>query len=346
MKREYLLALLSSYLPMVAYAGSNFILVPVLLKALGERNFGIYMMLYSIAQYMSIGVGWLGGVAVRLIGVYEARKDEKKLTKVTALVFYYFIAYGTIVAFAAIFASQLLDLDFTMKVSVVLLGVYLFFNYLLQSIVNILFAYNMQIISNLLKTFPVIFYTIVTIMLLKYWQQAIVTPILALLVSVIVILPAVMKYSIKLGCFVNPFIIEKETIRETFLSVGFWNFLYGLLLISIMQDRIFLGFFVSPESVSKFTVLWTIPNFLVMVLWRVSEVLQPYFVRLSVKNVKYLRNLFIKNIFVVSGIGMLFGCLYALFGNFILSLWIGKIPDFSSNYSLLLAEVLLFFKYR
>ena len=328
---------------MALYAGSNFILVPVLLKVLGERNFGIYMMLYSIAQYMSIGVGWLGGVGIRLIGVYEAKRDYKKLQEIIMLVFYYFLIYGVIIfigfgVFGLVWGDNL-----NLKIAIFIFGAYLLFNYMLQAIVNILFSLNRQVISNILKSIPVIFYTLFAIFFLKYWRKDIISPVVALLLSVFIMIPIVIKEGSKLRCFGNPLNIEKQTVKEAFFSVGLWNFLCGLFSVSLVQDKIFLGIVVSPEAVAKFTVLWTIPNFLILLLQRISGVLQPYFVRYSEKNIGKLKKVFLKNLGTVITIAFIFSLVYSFFGERIIQLWIGKSIRFSSHYAFLIAGLLILF---
>jgi len=329
-------------LPVITQAVSNFVLIPILLKALGERAFGIYAMLYSIAQFTSFGVGWLGGVAIRLIGLYEARNNQEKLQEVTLLVFYYFLFYGFIISIAGIFISQFFNLESNIRSAVFLLALYLFFNYILQAIINILFSYNLQFVANIIRTLPTIIYTLLSLLMLEYWKQEIIVPFLALLISVVIMLPVVLKYFFRFGLFNNPFKIDKETIKEVFLYVGFWNFLYGLLLVSLMQDRIFLGFFISPESAAKFTVLWTIPNFFYQILWKIIGVSQPYYVRFYEKNLNMLKKLFLVNTLLASLIAFGFSIVYAFYGKKIVYLWTGTVINFTLSKAFLFAGILTF----
>jgi len=341
MKKDYIFALLSSYLPMVVYAVSGFLLVPILLRNLGEKSFGIFMLLYAVAQYTSIGAGWLGGASIRLIGVYEARGQNERVKQVSSLTFYYFLVYGSLGFVLCAFLAILADFPWNLKATILAFGCYLLFNYPLQAIINILFSHNRQVHSNLLKSIPPILYTVLTIVFLRVWKKNILSPAVALTFSVFLMTPLIVRQLAGLNIMKNPFKIERSVLKEMFITVGLWNFIYGILLVSYFQDRVFLGLLVSPESVAKFTVVWTIPNFFIQVLWRVSEVLQPYYVRFSETNAEKLKETFIKNLILVGIASGIFAAIYAFKGTSIVRMWIGYLPELSTEHAFALTAILV-----
>ena len=58
-------------------ATTNFITAPIILKQLGESEYGVYQMVLSMVSYMSILDFGLHNVTTRFVSKYRATKDDE-----------------------------------------------------------------------------------------------------------------------------------------------------------------------------------------------------------------------------------------------------------------------------
>lgn len=339
------LTLLSHYAYMATLAGSQFLVIPILLQALGPRHFGLYSILYSIAHFTGIGSGWIGAVAVRLIGWYEVKQIPSKIRMINTLNVGFFSLYG-LLGLVVCGTLSFFFTDLALKNALQVLGLYFVSHYVLQGFLNVLFAYNHQISANLLRIFQVLM-TLLFIILFLQWSNALSIPFLAMITAILLTLLLTLGVCRSYLHFSALKDISKETVREVFWEHGIWVFLYGVFFLMLFLDTVFLGFFGSPELSGAFTVLWQIPNFFSLFLWKFSETLSPYYVRLDAaghqqKLSRYLRY----NLTIVSLLGIFFALFFYSFGFPILQFWIGKeaflFKHLVNSSSITIASVALF----
>jgi O-antigen/teichoic acid export membrane protein len=317
-------ALLSHYGYMAVLAGSNFILIPILLSALGPKDYGFYTMLYSIAHFSAIGVGWMGGVAMRLIGVYEIRHEVENIQKINTIQMMYFFVYGLIIVLLSWLASFFFSDAPSLSTAIQIVGIFLFCNYLVQALFNLLFALNYQISANVLRSLQVLLTILFTILLFKK-TVSLSIPFVAMLMAALLSLVITFLFSRSFLHFSSLKNLDRKMVTEVFFEHGLWVFLYGVFFLMLFLDAAFLGFLGTPELAGMYTILWQIPNFLALFLWKISETLSPYYVRMDAEgNHQKLSRFFIKNLLIVASLGGLLGLGFFFFGNPLLKLWVGE----------------------
>lgn len=320
LRNHYLKALASSYLWVFVLAISSFILTPLFLNILGAKNFGVYTAIYSVSQYVAIGIGWIGGAAVVAIGGYKALAQNEKLESAKTLVNFAYTLYGLFLFFAACIYTVFVDID-VVKICIFVLAFYFLFNYPLQGYFANLTALNEQSAANILRSLQAALFLIASLAGL-YFSDNLAVPFISLFISVFT-LCVVLVFSNKIAL---PKVgnITKEVAYEFLGKVGKWNFFYSISLLTFGLDAVFLAYFGKAEYAAYYAVIWQIPGFLVILLSKIPEVSQPFMVKMGVSGeLKSRKKAYLLQKIAVLAAGLLAGILYTFAGKNIVLLWTG-----------------------
>jgi O-antigen/teichoic acid export membrane protein len=319
---------------MFTLAVSSFVLTPIFLNELGAKNFGIYTTIYTLSQYVAVGIGWMSGVAILVLGKYNAHGERDKLRAGTSIMNISYSLYGFILFITTLSCAIFTKYNFEIEVSLVLLAFYFVTNYPLQAFLCNLTAINKQSIANLIRALQAFLFFIFTLLAVWY-SKTIIAPFFAICITTCLIFGYLLFFGyFKIQDIKN---IDKEVISEFFNKVGKWNFLYSFTLLSFGLDVVFLSYFGKAEYAAYYTVIWQIPNFLVLLLAKIPEVSQPYLVRMSTLNDNLVKKqVYLMQKTVVFAAALCIGVLYIYFGKAVIMLWTGL--DISNEVYFLLAS--------
>src|SRR5262245_28676274 len=92
--KPYAGAVVSGYLLMVMTIAVQVVLIRIYLEKLGNNEFGILILILSLINYAGIGVGWMTGGVLRVMGEYTAFEDENGFARAYSLAKMIYVSYA------------------------------------------------------------------------------------------------------------------------------------------------------------------------------------------------------------------------------------------------------------
>lgn len=96
MNRKLLLNSLSGTTLYAVNIVVTFIISPVLIRSLGNRNYGLWELVMSVVGYMGLLDLGIGGTLVRFVSVADGKQDKNDLQQVISTAFIFFTVVGTV----------------------------------------------------------------------------------------------------------------------------------------------------------------------------------------------------------------------------------------------------------
>lgn len=345
----YLAALTSSYLLMLVSILIQIGLVPLYLSAFGQYQFGVLMILLSLVNFAVIGIAWMSGGALRMLGEYAGLENVSEFCRAFNVIKTIYVGYGCILALIITVIAYNLDQilfsgasakdSHSARFTLILTGIYLilFFAAAIDRIALTVRkrqgAANMAQLAGIL-----VFATGVTPWLLKGGSM-----------------PGVMLFQIGgalTSLFITRLLLYREipSLRMRIPSLsdmdllyrlggkrGAGFFLHGAIVLALLADTALVGWLGGANSAAEFYLVWKMAEVLVQLIWKLSEPMIPYFIQMDVRGehaslarVAHLGYLF------VAGVSLLAGISYGFFGPDLVALWVGKenVPDSPIGYAL------------
>ena len=335
--RGYLGSLSSGYLLMGTSILVQVALVPLYINVFGQYQFGVLMVLLGIVNFASIGIGWLSGGALRLLGEYAAHEDEEEFCRAFQLINAIYLGYGLILAvfisivsvgFDKILFSGATEADIrVVRSTLLILGVYLVFHFVASVGRLALTARKRQGVANLSQLAGIVFCALSTL----FWLLGggnmigvIICHILGSLVSIFVT-----RHLLRRNFSVLSFRIPSKKDADLFKRLGGKTgagfLLHGALVLALLSDAILVSYLGGAKVVAEFYLVYKIAEALVLLIWRVPESLAPYFVQMDVRGEHAtLSRITQIGYFAVGALSLFTGVMYALFGSQLVAIWVGE----------------------
>ena len=96
MKNQRKLGVGLSYLSQAVHIGVNLIYTPIMLRLLGQSEYGLYQLVYSVVSYLSLLSLGFGSAYLRFYSQYKARKDEEGVAKLNGMFMTIFLSISII----------------------------------------------------------------------------------------------------------------------------------------------------------------------------------------------------------------------------------------------------------
>lgn len=353
----YLKALVSSY----GFTGLNIItqivLVPLYLRYLGKVQFGVLMMLLGYVNYAAVGINWLTGGLLRIFGAHHAAGNKPEFSQAFHVGRRIYVGYAlllgaALLAVAALDPGLLLghppgDAGFSPWWAVFATVVYLVLFYALSIDRVALTAIGMQHWAFLLQIGALLIYALGAILLLVTGGN--VTELMGLMalgIFAVLIwakrLWAAQDFAPRQGPAIAGY--RATLLKQLFGRQGLGYLAYGGIVLTMQADVLFLGWLGGAAVAAEYVVLWKAAEVAVMMLWRIPDALIPDLIRSDVAgDANRLSTVYWRAWRWTLGLSVLGGIAYALFGEWVVGLWLGKaaLPD--APHAFLLAGIALFF---
>lgn len=88
-----------SYLSQAVHIGVNLIYTPIMLRLLGQSEYGLYQLVYSVVSYLSLLSLGFGSAYLRFYSQYKAKKDEDGVAKLNGMFMTIFLSISVICIF-------------------------------------------------------------------------------------------------------------------------------------------------------------------------------------------------------------------------------------------------------
>ena len=324
-----------NYIYIILHALINLIYIPILLKYLGEDEFGLYQMIGSILSYLTVMESSLSAGVLRFYCKYYVKNDTKNMENVLGIsqVIYLLIS-GLVIGLAAIlyfnihniFSSTLNIYQVTeAKFILVLLVINIILNLMNYVYIAVINANEKFVFLKLLNIIMMILQPILVITLVKQIPYAITLVIIQLFLNMIVCL--LRRY------YVKKFIKAKIKIHK-------WDYdfiknimLFSLgILFSVIADQIFwktdqiiLGVMYGTHIVTLISLSSQIYTNYMSFGVSISSVFMPKITYLyeKEKNINQISLLFTKVGRIAYYILGLILTAFLLYGKEFISLWVG-----------------------
>jgi len=347
--RGYMGALSSSYLVMAASILVQIAFVPLYLETFGKYQFGVLMVLLTFVNFAVIGIAWLSGGALRLLGECAGREDEKAFRRAFGLIKTIYVGYGiglalllgiVAVSFDQVLFSGGTEVDIlAARETLLLTGIYMVVFYAAGIDRLALTARKRQGAANMAQLAGVVAFAAgVTPWLLSGGDM-----------------PGVMAFQI-IGALVSIFISRRllngelpglrmhtpsrrdaDLLRRLGGRTGAGFFLHGALVLALLADTALVGWLGGAKAAAEFFLVWKIAEVLVQLIWKLPEPLAPYFVQMDVRGEDAAITRIVRLGYALVGVvSLLAGVLYGLFGPVLVALWVGpdSVPDAPLGYAL------------
>jgi O-antigen/teichoic acid export membrane protein len=325
------------------------VFVPLYLKAFGQYQFGVLMVLLSLVNFAVIGIAWMSGGALRLLGEYAGHGDEGTFRRAFGLIKMIYVSYGLGLAFLL----GILAMGFDQKLfsggaeadmraaraALLLTGIYLvvFFSVAIDRIA--LTARKRQGAANMAQLAGIAaFATGVAPWLLSGGDMpgVMAIQIVGALVSIFVS-RRVLNRELPGLKMCTPTNRDADLLRRLGGRTGAGFFLHGALVLALLADTALVGWLGGAKAAAEFYLVWKIAEVLVQLIWKLPEPLAPYFVQMDVRGEHAAMTRIARLGYVLVGVvSLLTGVLYALFGPALVALWVGpeSAPDAPLGYVL------------
>jgi O-antigen/teichoic acid export membrane protein len=325
--QEYVAGLAATY---AGFAGNilvQILLVPLYLDTIGREGFGTLVIILGAINLATIGISWLNGSSLRMMGEATGRIDWRTFSEVRAILKATTIVYSVLLAIVAFFAIQKLSAFNAAADAALPVCVYIILSYEFNADRLAMVAIGRQALSNILYLASILIFAALAWPILK--QGGSLRDVFWAMTAGIAIARVASVAYWRQSEARPSFDLSKETAGPLFhrmvgrLGTGY--LIYGLIITSMTQaDTILLGWLGGAEVVAAFILLWKMADVATQLIWRLPEILTPILIRLDeVGDRQGIRDLYWKTFFgssILSGIAAL---IYAFFGDDMVSLWVG-----------------------
>lgn len=333
---EYKATIIWNYLGIGINIFTGFILFPLILKYLGEKELGVFGLFYSIKSFIDIGIGWMSTSIIKNLFKYHYVRSSIFTLSL--------LMNGSYAIFCFLFFCVYGLLKGDIFVSSIYFGISAAISFVCLPFYELLMVNNKQSIVGFFKFLSQFLFFILSFTIFFLSSTKELSDIfLGLCVGGAVAFAMTIFYTERnLDMMLDFKHINKALFNRIFFLDGKSIFLNSLLLISMLQvDILLIAYLYGEEILAKYMIIYKIPNTLIMLGWRLSE---PFgiIVLEQIKQDKilaFLNFLRVEKRILVAGLIASLG--YFFFGHLILELWLGdKIYEVKFMYAA--SSVLIF----
>ena len=341
--KGYLTALTSSYLLMLTSILIQIGLVPLYLSSLGQYQFGVLMILLSLVNFAVIGIAWMSGGALRMLGEFTGLENFNEFYRAFNLIKTVYVGYGCIIALIIVviafsfdqilFSGSSVEDSHSARTTLILTGIYLIFFFAVAIDRIALTVRKKQGAANMAQLAGIVVFAVgVTPWLLRGGSMpgVMLFQIGGVLVSLI-ITRCLLNREIPALRMCIPSSSDVNLLRQLGGKTGAGFFLHGVFVLALLADTALVGWLGGANSAAEFYLVWKIAEVLVQLIWKLSEPMVPYFIQMDVRGehaslarVAHLGYMF------VAGVSLLAGVMYGFFGPDLVALWVGR-PNVPNN---------------
>jgi len=348
--RSYLVALASNYAVMVVAALVQLILVPVYLATIGTDGFGTVTMIFSLVHIASVGLIWINGGSARVMAEHAAHEEWEQASNAYSLAETIFILYGCIIALLFLvvvgmsdgrlflFSEQLEAETLKILAPAIALHIILQFDFNFQQLAYQAVKYHW--IGNLLQLFNSLLFLALAVPALMLSGE-LYCVFIAMVVSTLCTRAACWYgwlHVRRKGGDVRFRLPNRESVpllRRFIGRMGMKYAAYGILARAGQMDALLVGWLGGTHAVGLFALLVKIPYLCVQVIWRIASTAEPYFIHCDARGERQrLIDIYRRGQWITIALSLILGLAFALFGHWILALWVGEadIPQASEAY--------------
>lgn len=318
--------------------------IPIILGFLGTSRYGLFILLVSLVNYLSLLDFGIGAAVVKFVSQYQAQGSFENLKKTISSAFIFFLIVSFLVSILLFFSTDFLveavfKLDLELRTEAIAffhLGSFLIFFRFMTNFFNILtHSYQRFDLYNIGKMVGILGTTLGLVIALTVSNSLFTVALIYIASTLAEGLVSLSLLLIKEGRVPLTLSFSLSGFRSIF-KFGRWKFLMALSSQIDQLDKLIISFFLPLEFVSYYAIPQSLTKRLTSTLSVVSEPLFPFasFVNASYP-VKIMQNLYKKATRLGNLLVMPTALFIAFFSKEILTFWLGA--EFSRESSLVLS---------
>lgn len=338
MNKQIKFGIILQYVQMALSVIINLVYTPLMLKLLGQSEYGIYNLASSIISYLSLLSLGFGSSYIRFYSRYKANNDEDGIKKMNGLYLMVFFVLGAISLISGLLLSSNVAIFFNStysssdlyiaKILMIFLSINLAVSFPASVFVSYITSQEKFIFQKLVNVGKTVFSPIASIVLLCLGYGSIGMVVVTTIVSIIVDIINVWYCFTKLGMKFKFGKVDLGMIKEIALFSMLIAVNSIIDQINWQTDKIILGKMINSTSVAIYAVASTINNMYIMFSTAVSSVFVPKINKIVSENdggmdgkltdlfVKVGKIQFILVSLVLTG--------FIFFGEYFILIWAGK----------------------
>lgn len=350
-KNEIKSGAIIGYINMIANIIVTFVYTPIMLKLMGNEEFGLYSLVSSVISYLSVLDMGFGNAMIRFISKAQAKKEYDKEKEINGLFLILYSAIGIITIFIGIalinniqklFPALTQDEIGKAKVIMEILILTIAISFPLSIFDSYVMAcekFKFLKILNLVKTISIPL-TMLPLLFLGYKAIAmvVVTSIFSIMYHICTLLCCFKKLNMKIYISKGKFNVE---LFKNIFNYSFFVFL-GLIVDTVFNntDQVILGSVCGTVAVSIYSVGSKIINMNTTVSTTLSGLFLPKITKmLEEKEADYkISNLFLKVSRIQIYLMVLISSGFIVYGKQFLNLWVGG--GYEQTYYIILLIIL------
>lgn len=341
-KNQLRIGVLLSYINLGISCIIPFVYTPIMLRILGQSEYGLYSLANSVISYLTLLTFGFGSTVIRYLSKYRAEDNKEGVEKTFGLFLELYSIAALIVLIVGIFISfnveeifhRGLTGDEINKIHVLIL--IMTFNtalsFPLSVFSSVITSYERYIYRKVIDMISTVAAPIFNLIAL-YMGFASIGMALTSTVLQFIMLPLNVGYCCKVLKILPKFGRISSGLLREMLKFSFYAFLGTLVdLLFWSTDKVILGMIASSVAVAIYNVGGTFNNIVINLSTSISGILTPRITRMVVKNVEKerLTELFVRVgrlqyliiALVISG--------FTVFGQSFIYLWAGE--DYANSY--------------
>lgn len=331
-----------SYLSIILSTAVQLVYTPLLIRMLGQSEYGLYSLVSSVIGYLTVLDLGFGNAIVVFTAKYRANKQYEKEKKLHGMFLVIFCIIGLIAGLLGLllyfnvpllFGKTMTDIELhKAKIMMLILSFNLAVTFPFSIYSSIITAYEKFTFQKIMSILNTLLKPSLMIPLLFLGYKSITMTVVITVVNIIVLLSNYFYCKKKLGVNIKFMGFDKKLFKTIF-SYSFFIFL-GVIVdkVNWNVDQFVLGAVSGTIAVSLYSVASQINTLFVNLSGAISGVLLPKMSKMIAKNVsnKEITNEFIKVGRIQYLIIFLMASGFTLFGKEFIMAWAGK--DFATSY--------------
>lgn len=339
-----------SYLSIILSTVVQLVYTPLLIRMLGQSEYGLYSLVSSVIGYLTVLDLGFGNAIVVFTAKYRANKEYEKEKKLHGMFLVIFCIIGLIAGLLGLllyfnipllFGKTMTDIELhKAKIMMLILSFNLAVTFPFSIYSSIITAYEKFTFQKVMSILNTLLKPLLMIPLLFLGYKSITMTVVITVVNIIVLLSNYFYCKKKLGVNIKFMGFDKKLFKTIF-NYSFFIFL-GVIVdkVNWSVDQFVLGAVSGTIAVSLYSVASQINSLFVNLSTAVSGVLLPKMSKMIAKKAsdKEMTNEFIKVGRIQYLIIFLMASGFTLFGKEFIMAWAGK--DFATSYYIAIILIL------
>lgn len=346
-RREIKFGIIISYINLLISSVIPIVYTPIMLKFLGQDEYGLYSLANSVVGYLGLLNFGIGGSMIRFISKYRAAEDEKNVKRTVGLYLKLYFIFSIIVVIVGFIISSNVNLYFgkslsfeqleKMSILVKVMSISTAISFVSNVFSAVIISYERFIFRKLLDLVIGTLPLFVRIVVLYLGGLSVSLTIVGMVFEIVMLLSNMWYCQVKLQILPDFSHVSKVEIKEVFM---FSIFVFLSEIVNILYwatDKILLGALLGTASVAVYNLAGTFNSIMQSMTTSIAGFFTPKIVKLSEieHNEIAVNEIFIRIGRIQAYIVFLILSGFIVFGKSFIILWVGKLYEDSFYIALL-----------